>query len=104
MAILFFKLYENFLNTFLPLVEDRRAWMVDTVFILVLIRLPATFVNTLLGHCASKSDTGTFKNGYKELTKRYTGASANVCNAAWSNDLSDRGEYSGIHERGEWRH
>ena len=36
--------------TLLPLVEDWRAGMVDALFVVVVVRLAAAFVNTLLGH------------------------------------------------------
>jgi hypothetical protein len=36
--------------TFLPLVEDGRAGMVDAHLVLVLVRFAAALVHTLLGH------------------------------------------------------
>ena len=48
---LIFRIIRGRPDTFLPLMEDWRSWVVDTFFFELCEFLSATFVNTLVRHC-----------------------------------------------------
>lgn len=61
-------LVERHISTFLTLVEDRRPWMVDTVFIWIGEDLSATLVNALGCHCGNWLCVSSEKPNYEKST------------------------------------